>query len=133
MSKMTASGSMDMVPLSHMTNVRRCSQVRVWKWLAPRRMNRRVACTARRRTFMDVSFAEGAVTALTQELVRINTTNPPGNELEAARLAEGRLRADGFETTMVPYHDGEDRAHVVGRLRGAGERPGVLFSGHLDV
>src|SRR5262249_49170365 len=71
--------------------------------------------------------------ALARELVRIDTRNPPGNESLAVQVAEARLRAAGFETTIVPYRDGQNRSHVVGRLRGTGERPGVLFSGHLDV
>ena len=58
--------------------------------------------------------------SLTQELVRLNTTNPPGNESPAVDLLEGRLRHAGFETTVVPYPVGENRSHVVARLRGTG-------------
>lgn len=71
--------------------------------------------------------------ALTQELVRFNTTNPPGNETPVIQLLEVRLRADGFETVVVPYPVGANRSQVVARLRGTGERPGLLFSGHVDV
>jgi len=73
------------------------------------------------------------VVALTQKLVRINTTNPPGNESPAIAVLEPLLRGAGFEATVVPYLDGADRSHVVARLRGRGERPGLLFSGHVDV
>jgi succinyl-diaminopimelate desuccinylase len=73
------------------------------------------------------------VVSLTQQLVRINTTNPPGNESTAVELMAARLREDGLETAVIPYPDGENRSHVVGRLRGTGERPGLLFSGHVDV
>src|SRR5437660_1488586 len=66
-----------------------------------------------------------------QELVRVPTVNPPGDEEPAARLVESKLRAFGLETGWVPY--GPNRAHVVGRLRGAGRAPGLLFSGHTDV
>ncbi|MGV3720029.1 MAG: M20 family metallopeptidase, partial [Actinomycetota bacterium] len=65
--------------------------------------------------------------------VRINTTNPPGNETPAIDLLESRLAGWGFETVRVNYPDGENRSHVVARLRGSGERPGLLFSGHVDV
>jgi succinyl-diaminopimelate desuccinylase len=82
---------------------------------------------------MPVDTALNAAVALTQELVRLDTRNPPGNEVPAIELLDGRLRAAGFETTVVPYHDGPNRAHVVGRLRGSGERPALLFSGHVDV
>lgn len=83
---------------------------------------------------MSVSAAPSEVVSLTRELVRINTTNPPGNETPAIRVIEGRLRGQGFETTVVPYEgEGPNRSHVVGRLRGGGGRLGVLFSGHVDV
>src|SRR3712207_1660780 len=74
-----------------------------------------------------------AVLALTRDLVRINTTNPPGREDPAITLLARRLEEAGFEATVVPYPDGEGRSHVVARLRGHGERPGLLFSGHVDV
>src|SRR4051812_2682049 len=76
---------------------------------------------------------EESVLALARDLVRIDTTNPPGNEAPAIRLLEARLRESGFETTLVPYAGDETRGHVVARLKGDGGRPGVLFSGHVDV
>lgn len=75
----------------------------------------------------------GDAAALTAALVRLNTTNPPGNETPAIELLEARLRARGFETVVVPYPVGENRSQVVARLRGSGIRPGLLFSGHVDV
>lgn len=82
---------------------------------------------------MSITVDPAAAVALTQELVRFNTTNPPGDETPVIRLLEARLRAVGFETVTVPYLDGENRSQVVARLRGSGERPGLLFSGHVDV
>src|SRR6266702_8191097 len=76
---------------------------------------------------------------LLRDLVRFSTVNPPGGEEPAARFVERELRGFGCETTFVPYETGEVpagspcRAHVVGRLRGTGERPGLMLSGHLDV
>ncbi len=78
---------------------------------------------------------------LLRDLVRFPTVNPPGDEEPAARFVERELRGFGCETVVVPYQpDGPGgpleratRAHVVGRLRGAGERPGLMLSGHLDV
>lgn len=78
-----------------------------------------------------ISIPMNAATELARELVRIPTFNPPGNELPAMELLECRLSAAGFETTVVPY--GEGRGHLVARLRGRGRRPGLLFSGHVDV
>ncbi len=82
---------------------------------------------------MAVPVRAGEAVELTRELVRIDTTNPPGNETPAIRLLEARLKDAGFETITVPYPDGPNRSHVVARLRGTGERSGLLFSGHVDV
>jgi succinyl-diaminopimelate desuccinylase len=70
---------------------------------------------------------------LTTALVRLNTTNPPGNETPASEYLAEVLEGAGFEVARVPYRDGENRSHAVARLRGSGERPGLLFSGHVDV
>lgn len=82
---------------------------------------------------MPVQVSPSEAVALTRELVRFNTTNPPGNETPVIELLEGRLRACGFQTRVVEYSDGPNRSHVVARLSGSGERPGLLFSGHVDV
>jgi succinyl-diaminopimelate desuccinylase len=89
------------------------------------------------------------VLRLLSSLVRFPTVNPPGGEEPAARFVEQELRAIGCETAFVPYlpdsqtsspntqpptsNAGSGRAHVVGRLKGSGERPGLMLSGHLDV
>jgi succinyl-diaminopimelate desuccinylase len=75
----------------------------------------------------------GPVGELARQLVRIDTTNPPGNERPAVALLEEVLRGAGFETQTRPYLDNPERIQLVARLRGAGTRPGVLFSGHVDV
>lgn len=82
---------------------------------------------------MPVSVSADEAVRLTQQIVRINTTNPPGNEDPVIQLLEARLRSAGFQTTVVPYPVGEGRSHLVARLSGTGERPGLLFSGHVDV
>ena len=73
------------------------------------------------------------VVRLTRDLVRFDTTNPPGNETPVIDLLAERLRGWGFETNVIPYHDGPNRSHVVARLRGIGGAPGLMFSGHVDV
>jgi acetylornithine deacetylase/succinyl-diaminopimelate desuccinylase-like protein len=71
-----------------------------------------------------------AVTTL-QELLRIDTTNPPGNERPAADLVARCLDAEAIEPVIVESAPG--RASVVGRLRGSGAARPVLLSSHLDV
>jgi acetylornithine deacetylase/succinyl-diaminopimelate desuccinylase-like protein len=68
---------------------------------------------------------------LCQELLRIDTTNPPGNELPAAELLADELRAAGLEPRVLQSRPG--RGNVVARLRGSGELPPLLLTAHLDV
>ena len=68
---------------------------------------------------------------LCQRLLRIDTTNPPGDEREAAELVAEELRQGGLEPTVL--ESAPKRANVVARLRGTGEKPPLLLTAHLDV
>ena len=68
---------------------------------------------------------------LLQELIRIDTTNPPGNERAAALHLQKLLDSDGIETRVLDV--APDRANLYARLKGDGTgRPLILLS-HLDV
>jgi succinyl-diaminopimelate desuccinylase len=69
--------------------------------------------------------------ALARDLIAIDTTNPPGGELRAAERIARQLRDGGIDTILQPLGDG--RANLVARLVGAGERPALVFTGHLDT
>jgi succinyl-diaminopimelate desuccinylase len=75
---------------------------------------------------------EQALVRLTQDLVRLRTINPPGDEARAAEFVAQRLQQAGMFADVVP-HEEAGRASVVGGLRGSGECPALLFSGHLDT
>jgi acetylornithine deacetylase/succinyl-diaminopimelate desuccinylase-like protein len=68
---------------------------------------------------------------LCQTLLRIDTTNPPGNELAAAKVVTQELSAAGLEPSF--FEPAPERANVVARLRGTGEKPPLLLTAHLDV
>jgi acetylornithine deacetylase/succinyl-diaminopimelate desuccinylase-like protein len=66
-----------------------------------------------------------------KELLRIDTTNPPGNERAATEYLARVLDAEG-----VPYRVVESeptRASLIARLSGSGRRAPLLLNGHLDV
>jgi len=65
------------------------------------------------------------------ELLRIDTTNPPGNERPAAELCAARLRADGLAPVLLESAPG--RANLVCRWKGTGEERPLLLTAHLDV
>lgn len=68
---------------------------------------------------------------LLQELIRIDTTNPPGNERAAALHLQKLLESDGIETRVLDVAPG--RANLYARIKGDGSlRPLILLS-HTDV
>ena len=77
----------------------------------------------------DETFAE-AKRAL-RDLIRIDTTNPPGNEREAAAYLAEKLRGEGIESTIL--EPAPNRANLVARLKGDGSQQPLLLSCHLDV
>jgi acetylornithine deacetylase/succinyl-diaminopimelate desuccinylase-like protein len=69
--------------------------------------------------------------ALLQELLRLNTVNPPGNETEAAELLREHLEAAGLACEL--YARTPERANLVARLPGRGEGPSLLLLSHTDT
>ena len=70
-------------------------------------------------------------TALLRDLIRIDTTNPPGRETAAATLLQDYLEASGVECELVARDP--DRANLVARIRGTGDGPSLALLGHTDV
>ncbi len=80
---------------------------------------------------MAVTSLRGEVTDLLSRLIRVDTTNPPGNETAAAELLRDYLEPNGVECEL--YARVPERANLVARIRGRGEGPSLLFLGHTDV
>jgi len=74
---------------------------------------------------------EEEVTSFLSGLIRINTTNPPGNETAAAKYVAGKLEQDGFRCELFESEAG--RGSVVTRLKGVSRKPSLLLLSHLDV
>jgi len=70
--------------------------------------------------------------ALLGELIRANTSNPPGNERRIADLLAPRFRALGFDVKIVQTPD-STKAHLIARLKGDGSKRPVLLAAHADV
>ena len=71
------------------------------------------------------------VAALAREIIKIDTTNPPGQELTLAVLLSERLRAGGIVSELQCFAPG--RANLVSRRRGRGTQGALMLSGHLDT
>lgn len=74
---------------------------------------------------------EDEITALLSDLIRINTTNPPGNETQAAKYLAETLEKEGFKCEVLESSPG--RGNIITRLKGTGEKPSLLLLSHLDV
>ena len=68
---------------------------------------------------------------LLQNLVRFNTTNPPGHEVECITYINNLLRGAGFETTLLARVP--ERPNLITRLAGQGNASPFLLYGHVDV
>jgi acetylornithine deacetylase/succinyl-diaminopimelate desuccinylase-like protein len=70
--------------------------------------------------------------ALLSELIRVNTSNPPGNERQIAELLKPRFASAGFVVDVIPTPD-SGKAHFIARLRGDGSKRPILLAAHADV
>ena len=66
-----------------------------------------------------------------QTLVRMDTTNPPGNEILCIQYLDSLLQEAGLATTILAKDP--NRPNLIARLPGTGEAPGLVLQGHVDV
>ena len=78
------------------------------------------------------SLPSDPTAALLVELIRVNTSNPPGNEQQLAELLAPRFRQLGFEVQIIPTPVA-GKAHFIARLRGDGSKKPILLAAHADV
>ena len=68
---------------------------------------------------------------LLSQYLRINTTNPPGNEIAAARWLAAVLRRDGIESRI--FEPAPGKANLYARLEGDGSARPLILLNHMDV
>jgi acetylornithine deacetylase/succinyl-diaminopimelate desuccinylase-like protein len=66
-----------------------------------------------------------------QALLRLDTSNPPGNERLAVEYLRQALEGEGIPVTLFALEP--DRPNLVARLKGSGRRRPLLLMGHTDV
>lgn len=69
--------------------------------------------------------------ALVQNLLRFDTTNPPGNETPCVQYIAKILKNNGFDPIVLESAPG--RGNLVARLKGDGSKAPLLLMGHVDV
>jgi len=68
---------------------------------------------------------------LMQQYLRVNTSNPPGNEMAAARFLKAIFDREGIQNEIFEYQPG--RANIIARLKGSGAARPFILLGHMDV
>lgn len=66
--------------------------------------------------------------------LRVNTTNPPGNEILGARFLKDILDREGIEARIFDTTEvGPNRANFYARLRGNGSKRAIALVHHMDA
>ena len=68
---------------------------------------------------------------LLSQYIAINTTNPPGNELQSATWLKAVLAGEGIESQIFEPRPG--KANLYARLRGDGSTRPLILLNHMDV
>lgn len=74
---------------------------------------------------------EAEAVDLARDLIRLDTSNPPGNETPAAELLAGYLREAGVEVELAGPDP--DRQNLIARIPGSGDGPSLMLMAHTDV
>ena len=87
---------------------------------------------AERRILAFLAEREAEILEFARDLIRTPSPNPPGDERAVADLVTARLRELGV-TEVERLGARPERPNLVVRLRGSGEGPKLMLSGHLDT
>jgi acetylornithine deacetylase/succinyl-diaminopimelate desuccinylase-like protein len=82
----------------------------------------------------NLTLIENEAVTWLENLIRINTTNPPGNELAAAKYLAGILNQEGIPSDT--FQSAPGRGFLVARLQASAlpdPSRALLLMGHLDV
>src|SRR6266568_447270 len=89
-----------------------------------------LACTATAAAQSGEAAADLAARYL-PDLIRLDTTNPPGNESRVARYLKQVCDREGIPAELLG--DNPERLNFVARLRGTGKQRPLLLIAHSDV
>lgn len=68
---------------------------------------------------------------LLSEYLRVDTTNPPGNEIRGAEFFKRIFEREGIEAQI--FESAPGRGNVYARLKGDGSKKALLLLNHMDV
>ncbi|HYV05069.1 MAG TPA: M20/M25/M40 family metallo-hydrolase, partial [Blastocatellia bacterium] len=89
------------------------------------------AVSSGRSTDPDFSAARDETVKILSSFIRIDTSNPPGNETKGAEYLKSILDREGIPSEIFEREPG--RGNIVARLKGNGKKRPLLLMGHIDV
>ena len=102
----------------------------------PAHAQQRPAAPARRASAeIDWDRLRDETVRVLSEYMRVNTANPPGNEIEGARYLQRILEREGIEARILDTTEmaGRRGANLYARLKGTGSRKALALVHHIDV
>src|SRR5262245_57905883 len=82
-------------------------------------------------TTPDIQKARDEAVQNLQALIRIDTSNPPGNEIKVAEFLKSIMDKEGIPSEIVAVEPA--RGNLVARIKGNGKKKPLLLMGHIDV
>ncbi|MEK6299525.1 MAG: M20/M25/M40 family metallo-hydrolase [Acidobacteriota bacterium] len=79
----------------------------------------------------DFRAARDEAIKILSSFIRIDTSNPPGNETKGAEYLKSILDREGIPSEIFEREPG--RGNIVARLKGNGKQRPLLLMGHIDV
>lgn len=80
---------------------------------------------------LDEKKAGDEAVEVLRDYLRVDTTNPPGNETRGAEYLRAVLAKEGIASKIYEYAPG--RGNLVAKLEGAGDEPPLCLVSHIDV
>lgn len=90
-----------------------------------------LSCLVHAQAAPDFNKARDEALKFLSDLVKIDTSNPPGNEVRAAEYIKSVLAAEHIPSQI--FESAPGRGNLVARLKGNGKKQPLLLMGHLDV
>jgi len=94
------------------------------------------AAHAQRSAALDWNALGDTAVQLLADYIRVNTTNPPGNEMAAIKFLIPVLEREGFTVQVLDTEStalGPSRGNLYVRLKGDGAKKGIALVHHMDV
>ena len=89
------------------------------------------AASAQDRSAVDWHKLEPEIVANFTALLKIDTSNPPGNETQAVKAVQAILEREGIPCQLFALDPA--RANLVARIKGSGKKKPIIIMGHTDV